>query len=118
MKRCLCACWLLLLFASQPQTAQAHSLDQLFQDMRVQIQPTQIVLTVHLIAGPLITPRLWEHLDTDRSQTLDQIEIERWCAEFNRNLELAFDHQALSLTLYEVSEFPTTKADLARMRRI
>lgn len=112
MKRCLCACWLLLLlFASQPQTTQAHSLDQLFQDMRVQVQPTQIVLTVHLIAGPLITPRLWEHLDTDRSQTLDQTEIERWCAEFNRNLEVAFDHQALPLTLYEVSEFPTNKAD-------
>ncbi len=110
MKRCLCACWLLLLL-SQPQSAQAHALDQLFQDMRVQIQPTQIVVTVHLIAGPLITPRLWEQLDSDRSQTLDQAEIERWCAEFNRNLELKFDQQPLQITLYEVSEFPSTKAD-------
>ncbi|WP_110514222.1 nickel/cobalt transporter [Herpetosiphon llansteffanensis] len=111
MKRCLCACWLLVLLASQPQSAQAHALDQLFQDMRVQVQPTQIVLTVHLIAGPLITPRLWEQLDADNSHTLDQTEIERWCTEFNRKLELGFDQQPLQLSLYEISEFPINKAD-------
>ncbi|MBA3470082.1 MAG: sulfite exporter TauE/SafE family protein [Herpetosiphonaceae bacterium] len=104
---------LLLLLAGtlQPRPAAAHPLDVLFQDMRVQLLPTEIQLEIHLIAGPLVTPRLWADLDRDGSDTLDAAEIERWCAAYLAQLDVRFDTTRQVLGLATIERFPSTRAE-------
>lgn len=91
--------------------ARAHPLDLLFQDMRVQVQPTRLALTVHLVAGPLITPRLWDDLDRDRSGALDEAEVAAWCAEFSAQIDIRLDGAPLALAVETIDPFPASKAD-------
>lgn len=112
VKRCLGGIWLLLALVIgvwQPASAVAHPLDLLFQDMRVQIQPTQITLAIHLIAGPLTAPRLWADLDTDGSDTLQPAEISAWCERFLAQVTVQFDADPRLLVLDQVGQFPTTR---------
>ncbi len=102
---------LLLLSAIRPQPAAAHPLDVLFQDMRVQLFPAEIVLEAHLIAGPLVTPRLWADLDSDGSDTLEQAEIEAWCAAYLAQLDVRFDDTRQVFALASVGQFPATRAE-------
>ena len=113
MKLCLWKMWLILMTligVGQPASADAHPLDVLLQDMRVQIQPTQITLTIHLIAGPLTTPRLWADLDADGSDTLESGEISAWCERFLAQVAVQFDADTRPLVLDQVGQFPTTRA--------
>ncbi len=100
----LLGCLLVLLL---PTAAAAHPLDQIYHDLRVQIRPDQLNLEVHLILGPLVTPRLWTSLDADGSQTLDDAEITAWCQRYLNNLALRFDDASLpSLALGQIDQFP------------
>jgi nickel/cobalt transporter (NicO) family protein len=95
----------------RPVPAQAHPLDVLFHDMWVQVQPTRLALSVHLVAGPLVTPRLWDDLDRDASGTLDEAEVAAWCARFADQIEIRLDGAPLALAIDSIDPFPTSKAD-------
>ena len=109
MHRFLSICLLSFMLLIMPASAQAHALDQLLHDLRVQIQPTQIVVNVHLIAGPLITPRLWADLDHDQSGDLSSAEIMSWCEQFQRAMTIQFDGVALELSQPNIKEFASDK---------
>jgi ABC-type nickel/cobalt efflux system permease component RcnA len=95
----------------RPAAALAHPLDVLFHDMRVQVQPTRLALSVHLVAGPLVTPRLWDDLDRDGSGTLDEAEVAAWCARFDDQIEIRLDGAPLILAIDSIEPFPSIKAD-------
>ena len=95
----------------RPAPARAHPLDVLFHDMRVQVQPTRLTLSVHLVAGPLVTPRLWDDLDRDASGRLDEAEVAAWCARFGDQIDIRLDGAPLTLAIDSIDPFPSSKAD-------
>lgn len=97
---------LVALLALWPRPAAAHPLDLLLHDIRTQLRPDQIVLHIQLVAGPLVTTRLWDELDADRSGALDDGEIRAWCAAYLGRLEVSFDDRRAALAVYSIDEFP------------
>lgn len=94
------------LLALPPRPAAAHPLDLLLHDVRTQLRPDQIVLHIQLVAGPLVTARLWDELDADRSGELDEAEIRAWCAGYLDQLEIRFDDRRAALELYSIEDWP------------
>jgi len=95
----------------RPAPARAHPLDLLLHDMRVQVQPTRLALSVRLVAGPLVTPRLWADLDRDGSGALDEAEVAAWCAAFSAQIAIRLDGAPLTLAVDTIDPFPAGKAD-------
>src|SRR4051794_30570484 len=91
IKTALAAFALLVIGAGFATPSSAHPLDQLTQHLFVQLEPTQVELTVALGGGLLANELVLTHLNPNGDNTITPVEQRAWLERWSRNFSLSMD---------------------------
>src|SRR6476620_11036140 len=82
---------LVLIAAGFAGPISAHPLDQLTQRLFVQLEPTQVEITVAVGGGLLANELVLTHLNPNGDDTITPVEQRAWLERWLRNFSLSLD---------------------------